>query len=112
MRPKNVYLLLCVAGFVIPYIPFVRWVVDHGLDFRLFVGELFSNGISTFFGMDVLVSALAVVVFWRTERHRLTLRWPWLPIVVLLCVGVSLALPLTLYLRETAPETKPALAND
>jgi len=53
-----------------------------------------------FLGMDVLVSAVAVMVFVRGEGSRLTGATRWLPLVALLGVGVSLALPLFLYLRE------------
>jgi hypothetical protein len=111
MRPKNVYLVLCVAGLVIPYVPFVSWVADHGLNFRIFVEELFSNRISTFFGLDVLVSSVVVIVFLRLEGRRANIRLRWLPIAALLCVGVSLAQPLLLYLREGELNTQPSLAK-
>ena len=29
---KNFYLLCTVAGAVIPFVPFVSWVGDHGFD--------------------------------------------------------------------------------
>jgi uncharacterized protein DUF2834 len=51
------------------------------------------------FALDVLVSALVVFVFAYNERRSLRL-W-WLPMVAVLAVGVSLGLPLLLYLRET-----------
>ena len=34
MRLKHLYLLLCVAGAVIPYLQFGPWVVAHGLHLR------------------------------------------------------------------------------
>ena len=104
MRLKHLYLLLCVAGAVIPYLQFGPWVVAHGLHLRLMWQELFATRIGAFFGLDVLVSAVVVVVFARVERRRLGLRHGWLPVVALLLVGVSLALPLLLYLREVALE--------
>jgi hypothetical protein len=51
-------------------VPFVRWVADHGVDLRLFVQELFANRVGTFFGMDVLVSAVVVIAFLRIEDRR------------------------------------------
>ena len=104
MKPKSVYLGLCFVGFVVPYWQFVPWVSAHGLNLALFVHELFANRISAFFGMDVLVSAIVLIVFMRVERRRVVIRFRWLPIVALLLVGVSLALPLFLYLRESATE--------
>jgi hypothetical protein len=66
----------------------------------LFVQQLFANRIGGFFGMDVLVSAIAVLVFARSERAHLDGPLRWLPVAAVLTVGVSLALPLLLYLRE------------
>ncbi len=99
IKSKHIYLLLAIAGLVLPYMQFVPWVLEHGLDMRLFVAQLFASRISAFFGMDVLVPAAVVVVFLWAERSRLGNRL-WIPLVALVTVGVSLALPLALYLRE------------
>ena len=108
MTPKRLYLVLCAAGFLFPYSQFVPWVAEHGLNMRLFVEQLFANRIGAFFGMDVFVSAIVLIAFARIERRRVKLRRAWMPIVALLCVGVSLALPLVLYLRESELEKRPA----
>jgi len=99
MKSKQIYLLLAIAGLVLPYMQFVPWVLEHGLDMRLFVSQLFANRISAFFGTDVVVSAAVVVVFLRAERSRYEKKRR-IPLVALLTVGVSLALPLALSLRE------------
>ncbi|MGA2743782.1 MAG: DUF2834 domain-containing protein [Candidatus Sulfotelmatobacter sp.] len=110
MKPKTSYLILCVAGFLLPYWQFVPWVLQHGLDLPLFVRELFANRIGGFFAMDVIVSAVALLVFKQNEGKRLPIRRGWLVVVAELTVGVSLALPLFLYLRELALEHKPHAA--
>lgn len=99
MKPKHLYLALCVAGTVIPYLQFAPWLAEHGLDLQFFIAELFSTRIGAFFGLDVMVSAVVVIAFAWFERTRLGTRW-WLPIPATLMVGVSLGLPLALYLRE------------
>ena len=104
MKRKNIYLILCVLGFALPYWQFVPWVAANGLNMRLFVEQLFANRIGGFFGMDVLVSAVVLVVLIRSERSLLTKGERWLPIAAVLLVGVSLGLPLFLYLRERALE--------
>ena len=106
MKPKTLYLMLCLAGVLVPYWQFVPWVFQHGLNLGLFVRELFANRISGFFGMDVVVSAVALIVFTRIEGARLRIRRRWLVIVAVLTVGVSLGLPLFLYLREVKLEHK------
>lgn len=103
MKPRSIYLVFCVFGIALPYWQLVPWVVaQHGIPLGLFARELFANHISGFFGMDVLVSAVVLIFFIRREGRRLGVRHVWLPIVGTLTVGVSLGLPLFLYLREAA----------
>lgn len=78
--------------------------MQHGMNLPLFVRELFANRISAFLGMDVLVSALVLILFMRIESARQNIRRRWLPVLALLTVGVSLGLPLFLYLRESRLE--------
>lgn len=111
MKPKTLYLALCLLGFVLPYSQFVPWVLQHGLNLVLFVRELWSTRIGAFFGMDVIVSAAALIAFTRVEGRRVGIRNRWLVIVALLTVGVSLALPLFLYLREVELERHPLPAS-
>jgi hypothetical protein len=100
MKLKTIYLVLCVVGLVLPYWQFVPWLAANGLNMPLFFQQLFANRIGAFFGMDVLVSAVALVVFARNESSRLALpAGRWLPLIAVLTVGVSLGLPLFLYMR-------------
>ncbi len=112
MKPKTIYLALCLAGWLLPYSQFLPWVLQHGLNLPLFARELFANRISAFFGMDVIVSAVALLVFTRIESTRLAIRNRGLVVIAVLTVGVSLALPLFLYLRalELEQKQKPNLA--
>ena len=104
MKPKRLYLILCVIGALLPYSEFVPWLLMHGLDLTLFFRELFSTRIGAFFGMDVFVSAAALFLFVSVEGRSLEMRRLWLPVVTTLAVGVSLGLPLFLYLRERTLE--------
>ena len=111
MNRKILYLSLCLLGFALPYSQFIPWVIENGLDMPLFLGQLFANRISGFFALDVLISAVTLIGFIRSEGARLKMRTLWLPIVSVLLVGVSLGLPLFLYLRECELErpTSPAV---
>ena len=102
MDRKTIYLLLCVIGFLLPYSQFVPWLMQNGLNLGLFVQQLFANRIGAFFGMDVFVSAVVLFRFVRVEGKRVNMRYLWAPVVATLTVGVSLGLPLFLYLRERA----------
>lgn len=111
MKPKAIYLALCFAGALLPYWQFVPWVMQHGMNLSLFIRELFANRISAFFGVDVLVSAVVLVVFMRAESARLSIHRRWLPILALLTVGVSLGFPMFLYMRERQLENLSVVTN-
>lgn len=100
MKPKTIYLVLCFAGVMLPYWEFVPWIAQHGLNLPLLVRELFANRIGAFFGMDVVVSAIVLITFTRVESARLKIPRRWIPVLAVLTVGVSLGLPLFLYMRE------------
>ena len=111
MKAKTLYLFICFLGIALPYWQFIPWVVaHHGIPLSLFFRELFANRVSAFFGMDVFASAIALVVFMRVEASRLKIKGRWLAIPALLLVGVSLALPLFLYLRELSMDDGGLLA--
>jgi pilus assembly protein TadC len=110
MKSKTLYLVLCAVGVLLPYAEFIPWVSQHGLNLSLFIRELLSTRIGAFFGMDVIVSAVTLVFFTRIESRRPKIQYQWAVILSLLTVGVSLGLPLFLYLREIELE-RPALAR-
>ncbi len=102
MKAKSVYLFLCILGMLLPYWQFVPFLLEHGLDMRLFFDQLFANHISGFFAMDVLVSSLVLWTFVVFEGKRSKAKHLWAPIAANFVVGVSLGLPLFLYMRESA----------
>jgi hypothetical protein len=111
VKPKTIYLALCFIGTLLPYWQFIPWVMQHGLNLPLFARELFANRIGAFFGMDVLVSAGVLIVFMRVESARVKVPHRWLPVLAVLTVGVSLALPMFLYMRELRLEQLKASDN-
>jgi len=100
MRPAGCYLGLCIAGTVLPCSQLVPFLREHGLDLRLFVEEMFATRIGGFFGLDVIVSSLVLWVLVFVEGRRAGVGNLWAPIAANLAVGVSLGLPLFLYMRE------------
>lgn len=104
MKLKTAYALLCVLGTALPYSQLIPFLREHGLDVRLFVEHLFATRIGGFFGLDVIVSAIVLWVFVLAEGRRLGMRHLWAPVAATLAVGVSLGLPLFLYLREARLE--------
>ena len=102
MRP--LYLLAAILGAALPLSQLIPFLKEHGLDLALFFTLLFSNSVSGFFGMDVVVSSIVLWIFVFSEGRRLGMKHLWLYVVCNLVVGVSLALPLFLLFRERALE--------
>jgi hypothetical protein len=104
MRPKQIYLVLCIVGTVLPYRQLIPFLREHGLDLRAFFDQLFSTPVGGFFGMDVIVSSVVLWIFIGVEGRAQRVRYLWAPFAAILLVGVSLGLPLFLYLREARRE--------
>ena len=100
MTLKTVYLGLSVLGTIAPLFLLFPFVEEHGLDIPLMVSQLFATPVGSFVAADVIVSSAALWVFVIVEARRLGMKHQWLPLAATLAVGVSLALPLFLYMRE------------
>ena len=101
---KLLYLLAAILGAALPLSQLIPFLKTHGLDLTLFFTLLFSNSVSAFFGMDVIVTSVVLWIFVFSEGRRLGMRHLWLYVICNLVVGVSLALPLFLLFRERALE--------
>jgi 4-amino-4-deoxy-L-arabinose transferase-like glycosyltransferase len=97
---KNVYIVLCILGAVIPMAVFVPFALENGLDMRLFAREMFGTQVASFLSADLMLSSLALWAFIFFEVRKSPIPYWWLAIVANLAVGLSLALPLFLLLRE------------
>jgi hypothetical protein len=108
MKPKHVYLFLCIVGLVVPYIAFAPFVHMHGANVKLIMEQLFATPISSSFGLDVFVSILVLWTAVAIEGRRVRMRWWWAPILGSIVGGVALGLPLFLYIRERSLEERHA----
>ncbi|MEM9604834.1 MAG: DUF2834 domain-containing protein [Pseudomonadota bacterium] len=94
------YALMCVVGTVLPLSAFVPWVLEFGLDLNFLLSGAFVNRVAAFAWLDVIVSAVVLLVFIWVEGRRQGMTRLWLPTLGTCTVGVSLGLPLFLLLRE------------
>ncbi|MFH7026648.1 MAG: DUF2834 domain-containing protein [Heteroscytonema crispum UTEX LB 1556] len=97
---KVIYLVLSIVGLVLPCSQLIPFIFEHGLDIQLFVEQLFINRISACFGLDVIVSFLALCTFIFWEGTRLKMQNLWIYIACSFSVGVSFGLPLFLLMRQ------------
>jgi len=100
MNYKTLYLILAILGAAIPYIFFIEFIQEHGLDTMAFLEAAFANGAAGGLTSDLLISSFAfwaaAIELWRNDKGPA----PWLFIIVNLLVGLSFALPLYLFVRH------------
>jgi hypothetical protein len=106
MTRKHVYSLLAVIGFIVPYYFLISFVVTHGLDARLFVQQLVGTPISAFFAVDLLLSSVVFVIYLFQEAARHSMKRQWIYLIALFTAGLSFALPLFLYARQSHLENE------
>src|SRR6185369_16999907 len=99
---KRLYLLAAILGAVLPLSQLIPFLTTYGLDLKLLFTYLFSNSVSAFFGLDVIVLSVVLWLFVFAEGRRLGMKRLWVYVIFNLIVGVSLALPLFLLFREDA----------
>lgn len=105
VRMEHVYYALAVIGFLLPGVPMIRYSIETGnwlfwVDPVRTVRELFVNGATTAFFLD-LAAVVAVVLIWIThESRRLGMRGAWRYWVLTFIFGLGGPLPLFLALRE------------
>jgi hypothetical protein len=95
---KGIYLILAFVVLVIPYSQLISFLLESGLNVSLIFHQIVGYRISTFAWLDVIITAIVVIIMVWNEKDRLTL-W-WFPIIATLIIGSSCGLPLYMYLSE------------
>jgi len=102
---REVFLVLVGIGVIAPYTAFAPWMFDYGPDIGLFIESMFENRIAGFFALDVIVSAVVLIVA-AVHAQRRGGKGLVSVITATLLIGVSAGLPLYLYhrLRDAKPQ--------
>lgn len=96
------YLLLAVAGAVLPWLANLDYMRQSGgvFDITSFIAQANANPAASSLARDLMVGATAVVIWMVQETKRLQLRGlPWV-LLSSVTVAFACAAPLFLYLRE------------
>lgn len=95
---------MALLGTVIPWIFFGEFFLASGFDLFLFAVSLFPNGAAGGFSADVVIS---ILVFWvwsyQDAKHGYLHEW-WIGVAGSFLAGLSLALPLYLFMKEGRKE--------
>ncbi|MEM7220942.1 MAG: DUF2834 domain-containing protein [Pseudomonadota bacterium] len=97
---QRFYLWACFFGLVLPYVALIGHIDANGLRVPAFVGGVLASKLSIMAWLDVAIAAVVLIVFARHEGRRLDIPSVWAPVLATCLVGVSLGLPLFLWLRE------------
>ncbi|MEV0132547.1 DUF2834 domain-containing protein [Dactylosporangium sp. NPDC050688] len=96
-RLEALWLMLLLAGLVVPYTSALPWLFEYGLDVVRFRDDLFANRISTFFGWDVIIAVAVITAMALTEPTLC--RSDRIAVITGSLLGASVGLPLYLWLR-------------
>lgn len=98
---RIVYLILVVAGIVMPFRYFIPWFQVNGVDLGLLLEAWHANGATSGIVWDLTVSAVALIVWMIAEVYQRKDYWVLLLCIpAIFCIGVSCGLPLYLFLRS------------
>ena len=106
MRIKYVYLMLAILGIVLTYSQLIPFMDANGADMVLLFSELFRNEATSFFGFDLLVTAVAGLVFMIADGLKNKVRYMWISVAGVFAVGIAFGFPFYLYLRENQKEKR------
>ena len=97
------YTVMCVLGLVLPYLALISWFFDERTNgLGDIARDIFVNGLSSMGWVDVIITAIVVLAFVRTEGFRMKMGSVAAPVVGTCLVGPSFGLPLFLLMREKA----------
>ena len=106
MTKKNIFLILAIIGFIVPYYFFLQLPAENGLNLPLLIQPFFANNFMKGAAMDLTISVIVFWIYVFVEANRLQMRNAWVYVLATLLVGLSFALPLFLYFRERQLENK------
>ena len=106
------YLLACFAGTLLPLAAFGEWITHHGFSPILLVTTIWQQPLALFAWLDVIVTALVLIIFADIEGRKIGMSRRWVTPLATCCIGPSLGLPLFLYFRDRHLASRPSLSID
>lgn len=97
---KKVYLLLTDIGLIAPLVLVALFLREYGWNPALFWQQLWASHGSTLAMTDLVLSSVVFWIWMVREARRHKIGHLWLYVLLNLGVGLCLALPLFLFVRE------------
>lgn len=93
---RLILIALTIIGIAVPYVAFIPFVAQHGLNAQLLIEQAAANRIATFAWLDVIVSATVLLTVTFGAR-LVTVRQAVFVTLFTCTAGVSAGLPLYFY---------------
>ena len=71
------YLLACFAGTLLPFAAFGEWITHHGFSPMLLITTIWQQPLALFAWLDVIVTALVLIIFADLEGRRVGMPCRW-----------------------------------
>ena len=99
MNIRLLYLVLAVIGTVAPWAGLAAFFAKEGIGGD-FIGALFVNGAASGFAIDLVISSIVFWIFLFDRARAGKISRPWVYVILNLAIGLSCALPLSLWAIE------------
>ena len=73
------YLLACFAGAPLPFAAFSKWITHHGISPILLITTIWRQPLALFASLDVIVTALVLIIFADIQGRRIGMSHRWVP---------------------------------
>ena len=97
---ERLLLILTIVGFVVPNVCVILFFADEGFDLGRYFSLWTASIPSTQLLLDLVIAALAFLVWAAIEGPRAQVKRWWLCIPATFLVGLCFGLPLFLWMRE------------
>lgn len=96
------YLVAAIVGTVLPWASFLPFLLDNGIWPGTILTALYVNGATTGLSTDFFLTCGVFWVFVIRDATRLGLRGWWFTLPAAPLIGLSMAVPAYLFIREGA----------
>jgi polyferredoxin len=100
LNMKRVYLFFAIVGAVVPYLYFIDFFSQEGINLPNFVSALFVNGAAAGFTTDLLITSMVFWIYMFVQRNQGRGPSPIPFILINLAIGLSCAVPAYLFTIE------------
>lgn len=97
---KMFYLMAMVVGTILPWIPFLPFVSEVAFSPYSILQALYANGASSGLSNDFFITCVVFWVFVFVDAKRLNLHSWWFVVPAAPLIGLSMAFPAYLLIRE------------